>query len=182
MAKNLPPIPRVGDRAPWCDEIPFPSPKPVLLVFLRHCGDPFAEKTFNLLTSFSTRHPDISCIAVSHSPREATEKWIVDVGGEWEVEVVVDEERRVYKAWGLGEVGVWHEFNPRVLVRRWILGRDEGIWGTEEQTGTRWQVGGAFGVDTGGWVRWVKEEGAADDLPDFDKALKALKRSKTGLA
>ncbi|KAK0623315.1 hypothetical protein B0T14DRAFT_425525 [Immersiella caudata] len=81
-------------------------------------------------------------------------KWVVDVGGEWEVEVVVDEDRKLYRAWGLGDTGAWHEFNPRVLVNAYKLGRDEGIWGTQEQSGSRWQTGGAFGVDTGGWIRW----------------------------
>ncbi|KAK0646519.1 hypothetical protein B0T16DRAFT_328915 [Cercophora newfieldiana] len=108
--------------------------------------------------------------------------WVVDVGGEWEVEVLVDEDRRMYRAWGLGEAGAWHEFSPRVMVNAYKLGRDEGIWGTEEQSGSRWQVGGCFGVDTGGWVRWVKTESAADDVPDFEEALKALKRTKTGVA
>jgi len=70
------------------------------------------------------------------------------------VEVIVDEQRKLYAQWGLGEAGTWHEFNPKVMYSAYKLGRDEGIWGTEEQTGSRWQVGGAFVVDSGGWVRW----------------------------
>ena len=34
------PVPQVGDRAPFSEKIPFPSPKPAILVFLRQCGDP----------------------------------------------------------------------------------------------------------------------------------------------
>ena len=102
-------------------------------------------------------------MAVSHASARATEQWVVEVGGEWEVEVVVDEERELYRAWGLGETGAWFEWNPRVWLTKYRIGRDEGIWGTGdlhpdhrevEEGGTRWQLGGAFAVDASGFVRW----------------------------
>jgi hypothetical protein len=47
------------------------------VVFLRHCGDPFAEKTFRLLTDLSNHHPEVHCVAVSQSSQEETDKWCV---------------------------------------------------------------------------------------------------------
>ena len=72
------PIPNVGDSAPTLGkDIRFPHDKPVLAVFLRHCGDPFAEKTFRLLTDLSNHHPEVHCVAVSQSSQEETDKWYV---------------------------------------------------------------------------------------------------------
>ncbi|KAK5664308.1 hypothetical protein OQA88_526 [Cercophora sp. LCS_1] len=181
---NLSPVPKPGDRAPPSPQIPFPSPKPVLLVFLRAVGDPFAEKTFNLLTSLSTQHPHLQCIAVSHSPRPLAEQWIVDIGGEWEVEMVFDTERELYRQWGLGEGSTWYTMNPWTMWSMYRLGKDEGIWGTEEKGGSKWQMGGAFAVDAGGFVRWAKVCESADDIPDLEEGVRVLETSKTktGLA
>jgi hypothetical protein len=74
------PIPNVGDAAPTLGkDIGFPHDKPVLVVFLRHCGDPFAEKTFRLLTDLSNHHSEVHCVAVSQSSQEETDKWCVTV-------------------------------------------------------------------------------------------------------
>ena len=72
------PVPKEGDLAPTLgSDIHFPSDKPVLVVFLRHCGDPFAEKTFRLLTNLSNHHPEVHCVAVSQSSQDETDKWYV---------------------------------------------------------------------------------------------------------
>lgn len=41
-------------------------------------------------------------------------------------------------------------------------------------SGSRWQIGGAFAVDAGGFVRWSRPATSADDVPDFGEALRAL--------
>ncbi len=41
-------------------------------------------------------------------------------------------------------------------------------------SGSRWQIGGAFAVDAGGFVRWSRPAASADDVPDFGEALRAL--------
>jgi hypothetical protein len=41
------------------------------------------------------------------------------LGGEWSVEVVVDEDRAIYAAWGLGLCSVWHVFNPSSQAQAW---------------------------------------------------------------
>ncbi|KAK0753457.1 hypothetical protein B0T18DRAFT_424013 [Schizothecium vesticola] len=184
---SIAPAPKVGDRAPESDQVYFPNTKPVLLVFLRHCGCPFAEKTFVNLTRFSLEHPEIKCIAVSHSSRPATDKWVVLVGGEWDTTILVDESRALYRKWGLPESSSWLPAGgPLYLVHAYRLGKDEGIWGTGpiegDATGTRAQMGGAFAMDAGGVVRWAKVCTSADDIPNFDEALRALGPVKAGLA
>lgn len=42
------------------------------------------------------------------------------------------------------------------------------------ESGSRWQIGGAFGVDADGFVRWSRPAASADEVPDFKEALRAL--------
>jgi hypothetical protein len=41
------------------------------------------------------------------------------LGGAWNVEVVIDEDRAIYAAWGLGLGSVWYMFNPTTQVQGW---------------------------------------------------------------
>jgi len=174
-AAEVVPVPGAGDRAPSLgNDISFPHEKPVLVVFLRHCGCPFAEKTFKLLTNVSNHHPEIHCVAVSQSGQDDTDKWVVQVGGEWDVQVVVDPHRELYHAWGLGLGSTWYAMNPLALWHTWKLGTDEGIWNRNAQSGSKWQIGGAFGVDRDGLVRWSRPAESADEVPDFKEALRIL--------
>lgn len=122
----------------------------------------------------SEKHPSVRCIAVSHSSAEHTERWIPEVGGTWNVEVVIDEERQIYADWGLGNSSIWHFANPRVLYSVYKLGTGEGIWNRPADTGTRYQTAGAFGVDRLGNVVWGHVSSEADDLPNFDEAIRSL--------
>ncbi|KAK0722908.1 hypothetical protein B0T26DRAFT_595731, partial [Lasiosphaeria miniovina] len=181
-------VPEVGDRAPRSSDgrIAFPSAKLVLLVFLRHCGCPFAEKTFRSLTKFSTKHPEIQCIAVSQGSPAETDKWIAETGGEWNVEVIPDERRELFAQWGLGLTSTWHAMNPWVWYQTYRLGKGEGIWGSSgaslgsavsgppREAGTMWQMSGAFAVEANGSVAWSHVARAASDVPDFAEALKTL--------
>lgn len=169
-------VPKVGDRAPSLGrDVTFPSDKPVVVVFLRHCGCPFAEKTFKTLTALSTANPEIRCVAVSQSSGPETDAWVVEVGGEWEAHVIVDESRDLYKLWGLGQTSTWHAYSPWTVWSAVKLGREEGIWNREQQTGSRWQQGGAFAVDSSGFVRWAKPAQSAEEVPSFKEALRALR-------
>lgn len=53
---------------------------------------------------------------------------IVQAGGEWEVQVLVDPQRELYHAWGLGLSTTWYAVNPLTLWHTWKLGTEEGIW------------------------------------------------------
>jgi hypothetical protein len=139
-----------------------------LLLFL------VAEKVFKKLAELSTTRPEVHYIAVSHSSPEATERWVVQVGGNWDVEVIVDWERELYAQWGLGVSNTWHVLNPLSLYNVIRLGKDEGIWNRPTESGSRWQTGGAFAVDSKGVVKWAKVAASADDVPDLDAALTAL--------
>ncbi|KAK4039708.1 hypothetical protein C8A01DRAFT_46890 [Parachaetomium inaequale] len=99
---------------------------------------------------------------------------IVQVGGEWEVQVLVDPQRELYHAWGLGLSSTWYAVNPLALWHTWKLGTEEGIWNRNAASGSRWQIGGAFGVDIDGFVRWSKPAESADEVPNFKEALRAL--------
>lgn len=136
---------------------------------------PVAEKTFKLLTKFSCQHPQIHCVAVSHSSPADTDRWVIAAGGEWSVDVVVDEGRDAYAAWGLGPSSAWHALGPRTLYSALRLGRDEGIWNRATESGSRWQTAGAFAVDAAGVVRWAHVAGSADDVANFGEALTALR-------
>jgi len=172
--KDVSPVPQVGSKAPTSELLPLPRDKPTLILFLRHCGCPFAEKNFKLLTALSSSRPALHCIAVSHSSREATDRWIPQVGGEWEVEVLVDEGRDLYSLWGLGIASTWHVVNPVAAYSALDLGRREGIWNRPTESGSRWQTGGAFAVDAQGVVRWAHVASRADDVPDFEEAVRRL--------
>ncbi|KAJ6785873.1 hypothetical protein PWT90_05448 [Aphanocladium album] len=172
--KEVAELPKVGAAAPSSDKIPLPDGKPTVIVFLRHCGCPFAEKTFKQLTTLSHKSPGLHCIAVSHSSAEATERWIPQVGGVWSTDVVVDEERNLYAQWGLGLGSTWHISGPKVLYSVYRLGTEEGIWNRTTESGTRWQVGGAFAVDEGGVVRYAHVSKSADDLADLQAAAQSV--------
>ena len=137
---------------------------------------PVAEKSFKKLATISQEKPDINCIAVSHSSQDATERWIPQVGGAWNVNVIVDPERDLYAQWGLGLGNVWNSLGPTVLWSVYKLGTTEGIWNRPTESGTRWQNSGAFAVDRVGNVCWKHVSRSADDVPDLEEALQALLR------
>lgn len=85
-------------------------------------------------------------MAVSHSSPEATERWVIQVGGNWDVEVVIDEERELYARWGLGVATTWHVLSPLVLYRTLQLGKQENFWNRPTESGSRWQTAGAFAL------------------------------------
>lgn len=133
-----------------------------------------AEKSFRTLAKLSTRYKSVHFVAVSHSSQSHTDKWIVEVGGEWDVEVVVDESRSLYAAWGLGVSSYYHVLNPWSLFSVYKLARDEKIWNRGTESGNRWQMGGAFAVDGEGKVVWGRAAKAADEVPDWEVYLKQL--------
>ena len=116
----------------------------------------------------------IHFVAVSHSSASATERWIPQVGGTWGVDVVVDEERDVYAQWGLGLSSTWHVLSPRVFLSAIRVAVNEGVWNRPTESGSRWQLSGAFAVDGQGVVRWLHVGETADALPDLRAGVEAL--------
>ncbi|KAI6813379.1 hypothetical protein KC340_g16537 [Hortaea werneckii] len=201
---DIPPVPQIGEKPPSVPKLPFPQspdgPRPTILAFLRHCGCPFAEKTFLNLRETAREHrssggggggpqDSIDFIAISHSSPTATETWLRSLpqaGSEpRNLRVVVDEDLEIYRAWGLGVAGYAHVLSPSALGEVWRLGSEEGIWNRPTESGSRWQVSGFFaiGVDGNGdgdgdgsgmVVKWGRAAERADDVPDFEEGVRAL--------
>jgi hypothetical protein len=99
------PVPSIGSTAPKTPLLSLSSDKPTIITFLRHCGCPFAEKTFLELRDIARSHPDIDCVAVSHSDEGATQRWLESLpkdesgSAEGKLRVVVDDKKEAYAAW-----------------------------------------------------------------------------------
>ncbi|KAG9243554.1 hypothetical protein BJ878DRAFT_443122 [Calycina marina] len=165
--------PLVGGFAPSSAKLPMPPPdrRPVLVCFLRNTGCAFAEKTFLDLRTIANKYPNIQCVAISHSSCAATERWVTALGGSWAVSIVVDEDRSLYAAWGLGVSNSWHLVAPPVGIAARKLWNEEKIWPREvDPSGNRWQTGGSWVVDRSGNVRWGGAMRSAADIPNFKEA------------
>ncbi|KAI1204874.1 uncharacterized protein F4807DRAFT_314886 [Annulohypoxylon truncatum] len=138
--------PKPGDLAPLDRDrqLTFGGGKPVIVLFLRCVGCAFAQKSFLAFRDLAIKNQGrLTCIAVSHSSREATWKWVDMLGGAWNVEVVIDEDRAIYAAWGLGLSNFWYMFNPTTQVQGW---KEKGWLGIKvanslQRTGTLKQDG-----------------------------------------
>jgi hypothetical protein len=169
--------PSMGFEAPQSPKLEL-SCNPTIITFLRHCGCPFAEKTFLNLREIAKSHRSTDFIAVSHSSNEATQTWLKSLpqhGSEPDnLRVVVDESREIYSAWGLGVSGYAHVLSPASMYQVWKLGREHNIWNRPTESGSRWQTSGSFAVDADGIVRWGGPASRADDVPTFKEAVTAL--------
>ncbi|KAI8632739.1 hypothetical protein F5Y19DRAFT_328413 [Xylariaceae sp. FL1651] len=114
--------PKPGDLAPLDRDrqLEFGGGRPVIVLFLRCVGCAFAQKSFLALRALANKKQgSLRCVAVSHSSAAATRKWMDILGGAWNVEVIIDEDRAIYAAWGLGLGSVWYMFNPTTQVQGW---------------------------------------------------------------
>ena len=126
------------------------------------------------LRQIASDNKDVTCIAVSHSEKEHTDKWLESVGGANAVEVIVDDQRQIYAAYGLGVSSFWHVLNPWSMSAVFKLGRGDNIWNRPTESGSRWQTAGVYGVDASGTIRYSHPSQATDDRGDFDEALRSL--------
>ncbi|KAJ6519134.1 hypothetical protein C8R45DRAFT_13374 [Mycena sanguinolenta] len=176
-AKTTQPPPAVGSKAPSSDSLPFPNPdgRPTVITFLRHCGCPFAEKTFKALRAIAAHTPGIRFVAVSHSDENSTNRWVAAVGGSDGVDVLVDADRDLFAPWGLGISSFSHFLSPSGLWAAYRLGKDEGIWNRDTESGNRWQTSGSFAVDREGIIRWGGPVRKAHEFPNFEEAVNTVK-------
>lgn len=184
-ARTVEQAPAVGARAPSSTSLSpslnaalrplMTDGKPVVLLFLRFIGCPFSEKIFIALRTLANRYPQIHFIAVSHCTKEATDKWIKDLGGAWAVTLVIDKDRELYAQWGLGMSNWGHLLHPRNGYNQYLLAKNEGVWGGQiGEGGCRWQVGGTYAVDGRGNVQWGGPMKSVDEKVDLEEAIKAL--------
>ncbi|KAJ7763523.1 hypothetical protein DFH07DRAFT_394926 [Mycena maculata] len=176
-AKPTDSAPSISFQAPSSDRLRMPAAdgRPTVVTFLRHCGCPFAEKTFKALRAAAAQSSDVRFVAVSHSDQGATERWLDAVGGSTGIEVIVDADRDLFAQWGLGVSTLAHFLSPAGLWALYRLGKDEGIWNRPTESGNRWQTSGSFAVDNKGLVRWGGPMRQAGDIPNFEEALEMLK-------
>ncbi|KAK5131029.1 hypothetical protein LTR08_001379 [Meristemomyces frigidus] len=178
-------VPAIDSKAPETT-LSLHSGEPTVIAFLRHCGCPFAEKTFLNLREVAKSHKDIDFVAVSHSSEDATNTWLRSLpqaGSEpSNLRVVIDEKVEIYGAWGLGSSSYTHVLSPWSMYEVWRLGREQGIWNRPTESGSRWQTSGYFAVDADGVVRWGGAGKRADDIPEFEEAVRAVDAVATAQA
>jgi len=168
---------KIGDHFPESDQLPQlqnPDGRPVMITFLRHCGCPFAEKTFHSFRALADKHTDVRFIAVSHSNKEDTDEWVVSVGGTGDVEIVVDSERSLYAKWGLGFSSYWANIGPVTFWKALKLGQEDMIYNRPTKSGYRWQTAGSFALDADGTVRWVHVSQNAPDVAELKDGIRAI--------
>jgi len=180
-------IPALQTKAPNTPQLHLTPGQPTIIIFLRHCGCPFAEKTYLNLREAARAHKNISFKAISHSSGAATDAWLKSLpqhGSETSnLEMIVDEQTEIYRAWGLGVATYAHVLSPGSMYSLWKLGQSDNIWNRPTESGSRWQMGGFFAVDGEGVVRWGRAAERADDVTDFREAIEALEggeKVKTG--
>lgn len=173
--------PKLGSKAPDGPKITPGRGRPLVVAFLRHCGCPFAEKTFLNLRETANAHRDMDFYAFSHSNEASTKKWLQSLpqpGSEPKnLQVIVDDSLQSYAAWGLGASSFGHTLSPSALYEVWRLGKEEGIWNRPTESGSRWQTSGFWAVDGDGIVRWGREATSASDVPQFKDAVSSLHQS-----
>ena len=139
-----------------------------------------AEKLFVRLRVLANRHTSIHFIAISHCTPDATAEWVKRIGGAWNVDVIVDQERDLYALWGLG-ISTWgHVLHPRNGFNQVMLRKNEGVWGQQVGEGAcRWQLGGSYAVDTRGVVTWGGPMESVDEAIRFEDGVKTLGYGET---
>ncbi|KAJ4386845.1 hypothetical protein N0V93_009743 [Gnomoniopsis smithogilvyi] len=168
--------PAVGSRAPVDrnGKLVVGAGKRVMVVFLRCVGCAFAQQNFLALRALSTKAQlsNTSFIAVSHSSPAATQKWLDLLGGAWNVQVIIDEDRSLYAEWGLGLSSVWYYFNPTTQGAAW---REKGWLGSRVATSVQRDGGGDGGGRGVGSSRagaaGVKGEGGRENDGVLDPGL-----------
>lgn len=88
--------------------------------------------------------------------------------------MIVDEERDIYAAYGLGNSSWMHVLSPASMYNVFNLASKEGIKNRPTESGSRWQQGGYWGIGQDGKVRWGHPAERADDVPDFEEGVRAV--------
>ncbi|BFZ53979.1 hypothetical protein PYCC9005_001010 [Savitreella phatthalungensis] len=179
---NVAKVPEVGSAAPNTAGLDLRPGRPAIITFLRHCGCPFAEQTLIRARDAALSHQDIDFIAISHSDAASTERWQRAVLGEKQtgdnlpdnLRISVDDELKLFAAWGIGASSYWHVLDPRSMMSVLRLQRDHNISVRPTESGSRWQKSGSFAIDHNRIVRWSRPATRADDVPSFEEAIACI--------
>ncbi|CAO1623838.1 unnamed protein product [Parajaminaea phylloscopi] len=151
---------------------PFDSPSlGTIVAFVRHCGCPFAEKEVRLLGEVRKKYDDsqVQIVIVQHSSKEETLKWWNNIGEPIkDATILIDPEREIYSAFGIGVLGWGGLFSMNLLTQLQDL-RKEGIVNTKTGGGSwRWSTSGGLAIDQRGIVKWSKEAQSAEQMCPYD--------------
>ncbi|HYN42315.1 MAG TPA: AhpC/TSA family protein, partial [Thermoanaerobaculia bacterium] len=86
--------------------------------------------------------------------------------------VICDQERVLFKKFGLREMTLIDVFSPRVLAKT-VKVIFNGGYGHKFGQGSESQLGGAFLIDAGGTIRFAHRAADAADHPSTDDLLQA---------
>ncbi|GAM83936.1 hypothetical protein ANO11243_019260 [Dothideomycetidae sp. 11243] len=176
-------FPEIGSAAPSSlGPINFSTlSKPALVAFVRHCGCPFAEKEVRLLAEASSANARLHVVIVQHSPEAQTQEWFVRIGGHsmfpdmGRVTLVADPERKMYAAWGIGQLGWTSMVNADIMRTLHKQKLQEGLDITKgDWSNYRWQNSGGFAVDSSGKITWHKLAKDSSDICDYGEAADSL--------
>jgi hypothetical protein len=84
-------------------------------------------------------HPDIHFVAVSHSEQAATDKWLAALpdpnkNSQPNLQIIVDDKREAYAAWGLGTSSIMHVLGSLSAVSKL---KEDGIKVRPTESGGR---------------------------------------------
>jgi len=142
------------------------------LVFTRHFGCPFARRQVTLLRCEEDRlrAAGVSVVLVgSGTPAQGA---VFRRELEVRFPVVCDQERVLFKKFGLREMTLIDVFSPRVLAKT-VKVVFNGGYGHKFGQGSESQLGGAFLIDAGGTIRFAHRAADAADHPSTDDLLQA---------
>lgn len=116
-------------------------------------------------------------MAISHSEKPATDKWLDAVGGPGKVEVLVDDKRDLFAAYGMGYSSFWAVLNPWSMSNVFKTGKQDGIWNKPTESGSRWQEAGLFSANSDATVVYAHKAETSDDLGDLPAAIEAVQKA-----
>jgi peroxiredoxin len=176
--------PQVGDAAPdvrllesGLSEVTLSAywqNRPALTVFLRYFGCPFCQMQVVKLRDERERLEGAGASIVLIGQGDAREEEAFREARQVPFPILIDTDRRAYRAYGLGRGSPMQLYGPRVGVPflRANLSpetRQRGLRG-----GSFLQMPGTFVVDTSGVIRMAHRNRTVSDNPRNDKILRVL--------
>ncbi|KAK9895090.1 hypothetical protein P389DRAFT_172668 [Cystobasidium minutum MCA 4210] len=168
----------IGDTPP-ASPLQIPDGKSVLL-FTRHMGCPFCEKEIRHLVELAKQpeNSSITFVIITHSV--STHQLYEFINNELKVDPLPsnitlfgDAERKVYAAYGLGELSLLNVINRDILKQVMDLKNNEGI-ANRLTRGTRWQTNGAYAISSDRKITYKHVGKDSSDMADLKAAIKTL--------
>ncbi|PRP76379.1 hypothetical protein PROFUN_15280 [Planoprotostelium fungivorum] len=166
-----------------------------IIVFVRHVGCPFAEKSLLDVQNAARRHPKVQFTVVTHASPEVfihhgtwwsnagqiTRGWVKAISGDDKgldnLKFESDEERRLWARWGIQDHRLYELLTPTSITELITLGK-EGITNRRTQSASRYARAAAFAVDHERSILWSWQGDNVSDVPNLEDAVEAYKKMK----